>query len=389
MKSSEVFMKITDRKCRDAKDWIKDILFQPGTTPWDIEPTPVPEVPSWVKEHAEVTSSCRTAWASSCSKPQRPASTSPWKSSPPSSKRKCPTSSTSLEKEINEEAKEIAGKMKTKIEDQLVEGGFYNALATSSPISSFTPGLSKARPTAKLRSPSSSPTRTGRKRLQVVEEIQGQYEKVNPLDIYPAPDATGINDGYLIKKDFLQRSPAPGAPRCPHFRHRSDRQGPRAVRQNGLKEWTAIDTQRADVEHRDQMVIHDTTKIDVLVFWGEVQGKVLLQWGMTRKEVPDPFSFYHVCAWLIGNYVIKAMLNPDPLGERPYYKASFDETDGNCYWGRGLPQVIDHIQDCGQRGRPAHRQQYRLRRRPHGRDQRGPGTGSRRSRARPRMEIQQ
>jgi hypothetical protein len=54
MKSSEVFMKLTDRKCRDAKDWIKDIIFQPGCKPWQIEPTPVPEVPEWVRQHAEV-----------------------------------------------------------------------------------------------------------------------------------------------------------------------------------------------------------------------------------------------------------------------------------------------------------------------------------------------
>src|SRR5512139_345889 len=49
MKSSEVFMKITGVKCRHAKDWIIDILFQPGTKPFDIEPTPLPEVPPWIE----------------------------------------------------------------------------------------------------------------------------------------------------------------------------------------------------------------------------------------------------------------------------------------------------------------------------------------------------
>ena len=49
MKSSEVFMKVTGVKCRHAKDWIMDILFQPGTKPFDIEPTPLPEVPPWIE----------------------------------------------------------------------------------------------------------------------------------------------------------------------------------------------------------------------------------------------------------------------------------------------------------------------------------------------------
>ena len=49
MKSSEVFMKVTGVKCRHAKDWVIDILFQPGTKPFDIEPTPYPEVPPWIE----------------------------------------------------------------------------------------------------------------------------------------------------------------------------------------------------------------------------------------------------------------------------------------------------------------------------------------------------
>ncbi|HDZ62815.1 MAG TPA: hypothetical protein ENH40_06705, partial [Nitrospirae bacterium] len=40
-----VFMMITETKCRAAESWIKDIEFQPGQLPWDLEPTPLPELP--------------------------------------------------------------------------------------------------------------------------------------------------------------------------------------------------------------------------------------------------------------------------------------------------------------------------------------------------------
>ena len=345
MKSSEVFMKLTDRKCRDAKDWIKDILFQPGTTPWDIQPTPDPEVPSWVKEHAEM-KVIQTRMGELMQQAAATGQQIPMEMIPLILKEEMPDIMDRLEKEINEEAKDIAVKMKTKIEDQLVEGGFYNALGDAIPDIILYTGFVKGPTYRKVKVPKlMADQRTGRKRLQVVHEIQGQYDKVNPLDMYPAPDATNINDGYLIEKDSLNGVQLQELRGVPTFDTAAIDKVLDLYGRNGLKEWVAIDTQRADVEHRDQMVIHDTTKIDVLVFWGEVQGKELLLWGMSPKEVPDPFAFYHICAWLIGNYVIKAMLNPDPLGERPYYKSSFDETDGNCYWGRGLPQVIDHIQE--------------------------------------------
>jgi hypothetical protein len=41
---------------------------------------------------------------------------------------------------------------------------------------------------------------TGKMRLVVEDRIIAEYERVSPLDIYPAPDSNGIDDGSLIKK---------------------------------------------------------------------------------------------------------------------------------------------------------------------------------------------
>lgn len=46
----EIFMGITEAKTRNAEAWVKDILFQPNNVPWDIEPTPVPELPEDLKQ---------------------------------------------------------------------------------------------------------------------------------------------------------------------------------------------------------------------------------------------------------------------------------------------------------------------------------------------------
>ncbi len=41
---SEIYMMITEVKCRAAESWLRDILLDSGTPPWDIVPTPIPDL---------------------------------------------------------------------------------------------------------------------------------------------------------------------------------------------------------------------------------------------------------------------------------------------------------------------------------------------------------
>jgi hypothetical protein len=46
----------------------------------------------------------------------------------------------------------------------------------------------------------------------------------------------------------------------------------------------------------------------------------------------------------VGNYVIKAVLNYDPLGEKPYAVTSFIKSPG-AFWGKGIPEIIADVQN--------------------------------------------
>jgi hypothetical protein len=70
---------------------------------------------------------------------------------------------------------------------------------------------------------------------------------------------------------------------------------------------------------------------------------MLLDWGMDEKLVPDPVKEYCCEVWVIGSYVIKATLNYDPLGRKPYYKASYEEIPGS-FWGNAPPDLIKDAQ---------------------------------------------
>jgi hypothetical protein len=53
---------------------------------------------------------------------------------------------------------------------------------------------------------------------------------------------------------------------------------------------------------------------------------------------------YQIEGWLIGPYVIKAMLNPDPLNRKPYYATSYERVPGN-FWGHSVADLVSDPQD--------------------------------------------
>ena len=342
MKSSDVFMKITGVKCRYAKDWIIDILFQPGTKPFDIEPTPLPEVPPWIENRVRA-----RVLQVKLSELVQGAAGDPaiMQELPALIRQEMPAILESIQKEISAEAKVVAEKMKDKIHDQLVEGNFYEALAEAIPDVILKTGFIEGPIYRKVKSKRLQPDpQTGKMRLVVEDKIVAEYERFSPLDAYPASDANSLDDGYFIKKTAYTGAQLSSLIGVSGFSEPAIRAVLDEYGKGGLKEWTGIETERAEAENKDPSVAWDSTKIDCLVFYGDVQGKDLREWGMTEQEIKDPQIFYPAQGWLIGNHVIKAMLNPDPLGRKNIYKASFDESDGS-FWGNGLPEWIPDVQD--------------------------------------------
>ena len=41
---SEIYMMITEVKCRAAESWLRDILLDTGSPPWDLHATPIPDL---------------------------------------------------------------------------------------------------------------------------------------------------------------------------------------------------------------------------------------------------------------------------------------------------------------------------------------------------------
>lgn len=340
---SEIYMMLTETKARNCEAWVKDILFQPNNIPWDIEPTPMPDLPGDLETTIIEDFMQQTVDAVITMSMQ---SGAPVDQNLLSQRLKAaiPEIKAGAMQAVKNYAKEKAEEMKDQINDQLVEGGWYDAFDEIIPDAILKTGILKG-PTLRIENQRKVDIDDeGNPTLTVEPTKIPTYERRPPLDIYPGPGATGFDNAYLFDKLAYSPSQIQGFIGLPGFKEKEIRLVLQECEGGTLREWTSIDTERAEMEEKPVEMIRDWEEVDVLEFWGPVQGKTLHEWDEgLKKKAPDADKFYEINAYLVGNHVIKAILNPDPMGKKPYSKVSFIEKAGS-FWGVGLPEVIADLQ---------------------------------------------
>ena len=344
----EIYMMLADTKCRSAEAWIKDILIQPGVKPWDIEATPEPDLPNEIREAirqefiAQTFSNMATAMAAA-GQDFDPIAIAQ------AIQGLVPQFEAEMERLIAKRAKENTEKFKRRLDDHLTEGGWYRALDEFIyDIVVLKAGIIKGPVTRKerVKIPAIDPA-TGKHIVKVEEKIITKYERRSPFNIYPAKNSTGINDAPLIDKITLTPKELSDLIGVEGFSETEIRAVVEEYRQGGLREWTRIDSMLPGAQQNTTQATQEdrseTGNMDCLEYWGSAPGKLLRDWGMNPQEIPDETREFDVCAWLIGNHIIKAMLNPDPLGKKPFHKTSFKEKPG-VFWGEGLPEIVEDLQ---------------------------------------------
>jgi len=338
MGGSDIYAGMTSVKCRAAASWLRDVLMATGTErPWTLRPTPVPDLPP--EDNEALVAEVAQAILQSSMQGQ-----------PPND-----AAIKEMMEEVREqalakakaEARERSEKMADKMEDQLVEGGFLRALdAIVDDITTFPCAILKGPVIRRRKVLKWVPGPAGRSIAQMTEELVSCWERVSPFNIYPSPQATDVNEGDLIEKHQLSRQDLLEMVGVEGYDEGAIRLALEAYGKGGLRDWLTIDTTAiADATGLGQTATSTNSEglIDALQFWGPVQGQELLDWGMDEKDVPDPLKDYHIEAWLVGTYVVKAVLNYDPLCRKPYYKASYEDVPGN-WWGNSIADLLADTQ---------------------------------------------
>lgn len=328
-----IYMMVASSKMRQIDALLRDILIGTGTEkPWTIHPTPNPELPQ--DQIQALVQGLQQEIQQAMAMGIFPGMDEV--------RQRLRDARDQLDAKVREEARVKAERMENKMEDQLVEGNMLQALDQFiSDLSTFKTAFLKGPVVRKKPQMNWGPNGE----LVVSDELVLEWERVDPFMMYPAPWARTINEGPLIEKHKLTREDLNALIGVDGYSEPAIRKVLDEYGSSGLHEWLAIDSQKAIAEGKTQVAAATNTElIDALQYWGSASGKHLLEWGMTKEQVPDPNKEYQIEAWLIGPYVIKAVLNADPLARRPYYAFSFQPVPGSV-WGNSPYDLMHDCQD--------------------------------------------
>lgn len=335
MGGSDVYAMLTSVKCRAAGSWVRDVIAGQGEErPWDIRPTAVPELSPDIHDEIVKASLGPIQAAEQAGVPMTDIEI----------QALLQALKDAAQNELREQATTMANRMADKMEEQLQLGGFPDALDQFiDDLVTFPCGIIKGpivrnKPTLKW---APDPANPGKFTPTVSNSLKMEWERVSPFDIYPSPGATTVANGYLLEKHRLSRQDLNDLIGVDGYDSATIKMVLEQYSTRGLHEWFVNDAAQANAEGKSMLAeaVNADGLIDALQYWGSVPGKLLIEWGMDTKDVQDPTQEYHVEVWLIANYVIKAVLNYDPLHRKPYYKASYEDIPGS-WWGNSVADLV-------------------------------------------------
>ena len=313
---SEIFMGIVSTKCRTATAWLRDTLLGTGADkPWSVSPTPVPDVPPDIVQNLQrIMQANLQMYYAEGNAPLDPASL----------KQLAAGMKDTAMREMKHEAEKRVERMEKKMEDQMAEGGFTKALFEfTNDIATF--------PYAILKGPIPRRRKVlqygGPDRLQAADILRDEWERVDPFKFYWAPWGDDVQNMPVIEVHHLTRGDIETMIGVEGYNEDAVRAVLADFGSGGLS-W--LDEDDADFEDATGRDFDDATGdlVAAIQLWDSVPGDMLIEWGLDESEIDDPQMSYPCEVWMIDNVVIKAVLNYDPLGRKPYYLTSFEKVPG-------------------------------------------------------------
>ena len=337
--STNVFLSLTDVKCRAFENWLSDIFGSEGVKPWELMATPKPEMQDSVVQMVV---------ANSMAKWQKHVAMTGQPPHPEQMFDYAATMREQVDRLISEEADKRAKKMERVMFNQLLSGNWDSTFADFQwNLATFKTAFVKGPIIRKKKQRQWKRNPLGRTTSEIVEAFITEYECPHPLDMFPSRCQSTTDDGDLCERVRFTRRSLRAMLGVPNY----DDDAIKSVLENygkyGYREEDSYQWDRALLERKekDQSVL-GTDMIEGIEFNGSIQGKTLMEEGM--EEDPDgnsidPLNEYELSAILINDLVIFKTFNPNPLGERYYSKCSYRPLAGS-FWGKGIPDLMRDLQ---------------------------------------------
>lgn len=324
---SSVFARLTANKCRGAAAMLREIYIA-NERPWEVDPTPIPSLPADpIKAVLNFLAAEGLASIESGQELDMFAFN-----------RKADMLMTEAIRVMREEAKAQARLATRYIDDLLVEGGFYEALAAF--IEDFV-----TYPLAVLRGPVAvMKTRLtwGEDGIPVMKRTPVlTWQRVDPQDFWWTPGVSRIEDAGVIQRLPMTRAELNGMVGLPGYKESAVRGALREYGEGGLREPASFGWDRkATLENRNTAPA-EYQMIDGLLFSGPVQGKTLQELGVEGAKDAD--LDYLTQVLIVGQHLLKVQVDPNPRQRLSYYVAAYEPVP-NSLVGNALPELIADLQ---------------------------------------------
>lgn len=246
-----------------------------------------------------------------------------------------------IKKEYMNQATEMSRRMGDVIEDQLQQGNFYTAILDVVFDAIVFPVGTLKGPVARKKQSEKFIEGDGGWETETQDEVSYDFEHVPFWDLFPSPASVDINKGYVFHRQKLQVTDLQALIGVPGY----DEEGLRYVLNtyNSVNEeyrsWSdSVVEMKEDKMYQDIMA---SNLIWMLEFWGPLKGSLLLEYGVQNKKIADPDIYYECMLLIIGDRVIKAVINP---GERPFSCVYYARRPNSIY-GDSLPEILSGLQE--------------------------------------------
>lgn len=326
---SEVYARLTSTKCRGATSLLRDVYLS-AERPWDIEPSPVPIIPEQIDKAINDLVNIEATTLQQAGQPIDQQMIAD----------RVAMLRKGAERAAKKQAYDEAVRAGDKLDDMLIEGGFYEALAEFLIDLPIFPFACIKGPV--VRRQNQLKWVNGKPEMQSLPKMF--WQRVSPFDLYWSASASNVAQAEFVERIRLTRKDLLDVRGLPGYNNEAIDEVLARYYNDGFRDWWDVtDAERARLESREQWARTDSGLIDTAEFHGWVSGRTLRDWGMTEEQVPDPLQEYNVQAWLIGEFVIKAQVNPNPRQRAPYYISNFEKVPG-ALAGYSIPDLMDDIQ---------------------------------------------
>lgn len=318
----EVYMGVTNLKCRALQSWLYDILLPAEDQPWTLAATPVPDLPSRLEDL--ITNRLTAEFEAGGLEAED------------FEDLVAEAKTLGLEAAQDIAADAVKGMEKT-IRDQLEQAHWREQFDQAIVDLSIYPSAVMRGPM--IRNAERVGFRDGQ--AEVVKSTQLEMERVNPWDVYPSANSKTPQDGsYVCVVSSLSQTTLYECIGLHGFDEVALR---RVIADNphGTSDWLSRSHSVIDaLERKDSNATAPDQSYEVVTYYGKLSGRLLLDHGIS---VEDPHGTVEAEIWICQGHVLRAITNPYPLGKRPVYTATVQKEPGS-FWGRSLPSVLRDVQ---------------------------------------------